>query len=99
MNAKNADERMIERKIDDAKSYAYETKDKFDVLVATTIIENGLDRTARGRFGAGRSTAVRSDNIRRSPRLPYGQQEEDIDNHYIFYIFIHVTISILIRIL
>lgn len=34
MNAKNADERMIERKIDDAKSYAYETKDKFDVLVA-----------------------------------------------------------------
>ena len=25
---------MIERKIDDAKSYAYDAKDKFDVLVA-----------------------------------------------------------------
>ena len=34
MATKNVDERMIESRIDDAKNYAYESKDKFDVLVA-----------------------------------------------------------------
>ena len=31
---KNADVRMIEGGVEEAKTYAYQTKDKFDVLVA-----------------------------------------------------------------
>ncbi len=34
MATKSAEERMLEGKLDDAKNYAHETKDKFDVLVA-----------------------------------------------------------------
>ncbi len=34
MTTKIADERMLEGRIEDAKNYASETKDKFDVLVA-----------------------------------------------------------------
>ncbi len=34
MAMKNTEERMIEEKIEEAKNYAHQTKDKFDVLVA-----------------------------------------------------------------
>ncbi len=33
MATKNVEERMVERKIDDAKNYAYMQKERFDVLV------------------------------------------------------------------